>query len=384
MPTLTAGDTLSLNDLAGATGNTQNSNVSVGSNFNNTIKSTSTNYTWGISGGSVITLSSNPNSTVTLTVADMNPQSPSAQTTLQGAVSHTLSVTFADGYNDHIGSGNGYNTSKTKPVYSVDSYDGNTDSLCLDAETPITLADGTIIEIGDIEEGTLLKGVNINGLPPSSESHFYDWSTSELTTNYQDVTAVNVVFSFSDNIYDINDGEIVCTNEHPLLVKNSESLYRFKRAELIQVGEFLVKGDGTLVEVTNIQRLDETREVVSLDVDVNDVYLANGYITHNKDEGNTHSDLSSPGIPATLTYTSYNSTEKMLEWTEGTESGTTGITAYDVQVGTTSGGSDTFNFTEYSGTSLNVVAIASGTYYARVRSIDHGLKSGWKTLTFVR
>ena len=76
----------------------------------------------------------------------------------------------------------------------------------------------------------------------------------------------------------------------------------------------------------------------------------------------------------------------MLNWTEGSESGTGGITAYDVQVNTNSGftGTMIFNFTEYNGTSLNVVnSTTTGTvYYARVRAIDHGLKSSYKTLTF--
>ena len=91
---------------------------------------------------------------------------------------------------------------------------------------------------------------------------------------------------------------------------------------------------------------DEITEIVSLDVTSPDTYLANGFISHNKG-GSSHSDLGAPGTPDTLTYSIDNSTEKMLNWTEGSESGTGGITAYDVQVGTTSGGSDIFNFTEY-------------------------------------
>ena len=128
---------------------------------------------------------------------------------------------------------------------------------------------------------------------------------------------------------------------------------------------------------------DEITEIVSLDVTSPDTYLANGFISHNKG-GNSHSDLGAPGTPATLTYTIVNSSEEILAWTEGSESGTTGITAYDVQVGTTSGGSDVVNFSEYSGTSLNLVNTTTDgvTYYARVRAIDHGLKSSFKTLTF--
>ena len=36
-----------------------------------------------------------------ITVGSMNPQGSDSQTELLGSVSHTLSVTFVDGYNDH-------------------------------------------------------------------------------------------------------------------------------------------------------------------------------------------------------------------------------------------------------------------------------------------
>lgn len=421
-----SGNTLSLNNLAGATGNTQNSNVSLnaiaggggtqvslddfaidsvddslsgytyavestnenyqitfdagnpGSKFISAIAGRADNFTWTVPVGSKISLGTNSGQTATFAVGAMT--NAATQTILQSVETHTVRGKFADGYNDHA---TRYNTNIDKTVYSVDSYDGNADSLCLDSSTPITLADGTTIQIGDVEEGTILKSKRLVGLGDSSDINFYDWNTDSLETEDVDVNVVNVVFSFSDNIYNINNGEIICTNEHPLLVKRN-GVVRFRRAESLVVGDYLVKYDESDVEITSIERDDETREVVTLDVDTTDIYLANGYITHNKG-GNSHSNLANPGTPATLTYTSYNTTEKMLEWTKGTESGTGGVTAYDVQVDDNVDFSSTIhNYTEYSGTSLNVVALSTGTYYARVRSIDHGLKSGWKTLTFTR
>jgi len=221
MPTLTSGDTLSLNNLAGATGNTQGANVSLGTikgspsagddiglstfavdsvdsvtgytylvestsdtydmtftspgtNFG-IISGSSGNFTWGVTGGSYISVSGTPTFRATLSAGAMNPQSPSSQTSLLSAQSHTISATFADGYNDHIGSGNGYNVPRTKAVYSIDTYDGNT-ALCLTSDSPILKADGTIVEAGELEEGDILDGYALAGLSSDSDGDFLEWN----------------------------------------------------------------------------------------------------------------------------------------------------------------------------------------------------------------
>ena len=57
-----------------------------------------------------------------------------------------------------------YNTARTKTIYSVDSYDGNAASLCLVSDSPIEKADGTMVEVGDLSEGDVLKGYALAGL----------------------------------------------------------------------------------------------------------------------------------------------------------------------------------------------------------------------------
>lgn len=428
MATLTSGDTLSLNSLAGATGNTQNSNVSLGtikglpvsgdniglstfaidsvgtvggytyvvestsedytlsfngagSNFNK-ISSTASNFSWSVPAGSYITLSSNGGATSTFSVSSMNPEAPSAQQTLLGIQTHTLRVNFADGYNDHIGSGNGYGVNKDKTVYSVDSYDGNSLDLCLLSDSPVVLSDGTIIEVGDLQEGDVLKGYSLNGLGEDDEQYFLDWSTSDLVATPKNVTVVNVIYSFASKYYSLNNGEVNATAEHPLLVKDSnDGVYRFKIISTIVPGDKLIKGDGTQVDVISNDIVDETVEIVALDVEKDDTFLVNGYITHNKDEGNAHTDLAAPGQVALPTISN-----RIISWSAPSSSGTTGITAYQVQLDNNSDfSSPTVDYDEYSTTSISIngQSLAAGTNYARVRAIDHGLYGDWSpTLTF--
>ena len=424
---ISAGETLSLNNLAGATGDTQNLNVSLGtikgspsagdnisissygidsvgslsgytyaveatnetytlafggegSNFGQ-IKGRYQNFTWAVSptynsaGNSAgyLSIGANQDYTGVITVGAMNPQGASSQTDISSTTSHTLSVTFADGFNDHA---TDYNVAKTKTVYSVDTYDGNT-TLCLTADSPVTLADGTTVEVGDLEEGDMLSGYSLEGLSDDEYTYdFYSWNASSLETTAKDVEVVNVIYSFAERYYSVNNGEVTATAEHPLLVKDSiDDEYRFKQISSIIVDDKLIKGDGTEVSVTSNSLVDETVEIVSIDVEEQDTYLVNGYITHNKG-GNTHSgDLGAPGKVSGVQFQA-GSQGKVIEWSVPTSSGTTGITAYHLQIDNNSDfSSPTVSYDEWSTTEISIHghSLASGTNYIRIRAIDHGL-----------
>ena len=159
MATLSSGDTLSLNDLAGANGVTQGANVSLGSikgspqanddialskfavdtigsmsGFTYAVEDTTETYTissagggthfaskngsysgnvtWTIPVGSKISLNTNSGLSATFDVSSM--KNAATQTILQGAEQHTIRGVFSDGFNDHIGSGAGYGANKDK------------------------------------------------------------------------------------------------------------------------------------------------------------------------------------------------------------------------------------------------------------------------------
>jgi hypothetical protein len=430
-----SGDTLSLNGLAGARGITQSSNVSLnaingsagtivkiddygidsvnstlggftyaveatnetyemsftgaGSKFTQ-ISSRYQNFTWSVSPAfnssgntaGFLSIASNQDLTAVITVGSINPQGASSQTTLLGAQSHTLNGKFNDGFNDHA---TRYNTDIPKTVFAVDSYDGNSAALCLTIDSPVTLSDGTIIEVGDLEEGDELRGFSIGGLG-TDESTFLDWSATSLSTTAEDVSVENLTYSFASRIYNINDGEVTATGEHPMLVKDgSDSEYRFKEMMNINTNDKLIKevsGNITEVDVVSIVTVNSTTEIVSIDVETNDTYLVNGYITHNKG-GNSHSDETGGAAPTSLVWT--NSTLK-LSWT-----GDGANDVYDVQIDNNADfssplvsetlWSNTFLQTTTNGDSFD---IGTGTRYARVRQYStNGLLSNYSsTLTF--
>ena len=304
---------------------------------------------------------------------------------LIGATAHTLQVTFADGFNDHA---TNYNSSRTKTVYSVDSYDGNAAALCLVSDSPIEKADGTIVEVGDLNEGDVLKGYSLAGLSEDSDSNFLEWSSNTIGETEKDVKVVNLTYSFSNKIYNINDGEIKGTGEHPMLIKDAtDGLYRFKELMLLEIGDKLIKKvDGSLseIDVVSINLESSDVEIVSLDVEEQDTYLVNGYVTHNKGT-NSFTDLAAPGAPTSISQDFTN-----ITWTAPSSVGTGGITAYDWTLSENSDYSSPVtngNETEWSATTINyagqgITLNDSTTYYFRVRAIDQGLAGTYGTLTF--
>lgn len=351
-----AGDTLSLNNLAGATGQTAKSlsaargstanpikmsdfsitgvygptgytyiadnttevftaalnreNVDV---FNERIGSRAANFTWTGTGN--FTISASPNREATITAGNMNPQAPDAQTTLVPQTSGTISVKFADGFNDHA---EFYNTVQSKTIYIVDSYDGNSIDMCLTLDTPVQLADGTYIEVGELEEGMILKGTQFDGLEKFVDRDYLNWNTNTLFPHEEDVTVKSLVYGFAERIYVFNNGLVKSTMEHPFLVKEENGFYKFKRAHLLTTTDSFVQLiDGEYVEtpITNIDLIEEPTEIVTIDVDGSNIYFANNIVSHNKDQGNSHTDFAPTSAPTGLWYTSATNT---LTWDGGT------------------------------------------------------------------
>ena len=421
MATLVSGDTLSLNALKTATGAaaasvsscygstpSAGSNISLGSfsldtvsgitgytylpennsdtytvgftgagtQFNNRVRTNSSNFTWSVPAGSTISVGAND---YTATVSSGQQNADASQTVRDSVASNTLRVVFSDGFNDHIGSAGGYGTNHDKTVYVVDTYDGNSTPLCLSLDTPITKADGTTISAADVQEGDVLKGFAIGGLGEDSDSDFYQWQTTSLSTTSENVIVTDVVFSFASRIYNINDGELQVTGEHPLLVKISDGTFMFKPALDLLVGDHLIKGDNSEVEITSITSSDSEVEVVSIDVETQDTYLINGYITHNKG-ANSYSTYT----PAAVTGLSYS--DPNLSWTNVAD-----FEDYRVQVDNNSDFSSPI--IDYSNWSTNTMQVRLGaapfnltdgsTYYARVAGRDAGVLGSWSsTLTF--
>lgn len=385
---VSSGDAISIADIkVGSVGNVtgftyavENTTETYTLNFGNEgshfslFKNKSKNTTWSVPVGSKISLDTNSGYQATFDIGSMTDGG--TQTTLQPIQLHTVRAVYEDGVNTDA---TNYGVNRDKTVYSVDSYDGNATALCLPVDTLITLPGGRTIEIGDVEQGMELRGISINTLG-EQEGDYLGWSVDNLMTDVETVTVRDIVFSFAKKMYSINGGELIATPEHPVLVRDSEdNLFKFKQVHRISVGDYLVKHNGGSVEeviVTDVEIQNGTEEIVTIDVEPQDTYVSNGFISHNKG-GNTHTDLPAPGAPTGLSESSGT-----ISWTAPSSTGDTGITAYDIQIDDTSTSFNSLvvNETEWSSTFYDHNPIlGSGTYYVRVRAIDHGLRGDYSS-----
>jgi len=205
--------------------------------------------------------------------------------------SSILTMKYQDGYNINA---TNYGTVTTKTLYAVDVYNTiNQPDFCLLFGTKVQLTNDTEINIEDLNVGDTIKAWVPNNLPDESQSpdsENVEWRFHMLETNagsYQEAVVSDIVFNFASGYFSINDGLIKATGTHPIWVWDAEiEKYRFKLAEDILPADKIVKYDDINgvqeIEVYNIEIVNEDVEIVTLNVENFDVYLANGIISHNK------------------------------------------------------------------------------------------------------
>ena len=209
----------------------------------------------------------------------------------------TLTMGYADGFN--LAASN-YGVTSTKILYAVDVYNTiNQPDFCLLFGTQIELANGTMVNVEDLNVGDEIKSWVPAGLPDESqdpESDQVEWKfyhSETLSGSAQTVIVSDLTFNFAEGYFSLNDGLIKSTETHPLYVWDNEiSKYKFKNVGDILPGDRLVMQDETEVEVTNIEIVKADVEIVTVNVENADVYISNGLISHNK--GTT----TKPSIPS--------------------------------------------------------------------------------------
>lgn len=201
-----------------------------------------------------------------------------------------LSAKYNDGFNINA---TGYNVASTKNIYSVDTYNSiNTDSFCVDVDTPILLANGTTIPAVDLYIGDVIKTYVPTGmpawLPENDESEWYWWYQTGSSGEVVDATIENIYYSFADSYVSINNDLLKCTKAHPLFILDSDTnTYQFSRAEDLINGDKLIKYNETTnqleeILVENVDIINDTLEIATITVGVAHTYLANGFVSHNK------------------------------------------------------------------------------------------------------
>ena len=243
----------------------------------------------------------NANFTVGTATLGASPSFPITPASIAAAnyseASSVLSMTYADGYNT---AATGYNTTTTKTLYAVDVYNTiNEPDFCLLFGTQIELANGTMVNVEDLNVGDEIKSWVPAGLPDETqdpESDQVEWRfyhSETLSGSAQNVVVSDITFNFAGAYYSLNNGVIDATETHPLYVWDNEiGKYKFKIVGDILPGDRLIKADGSEEEIYDVAIVREDVEIATVNVENADVYISNGVISHNK------GTISQPYIPS--------------------------------------------------------------------------------------
>jgi len=165
----------------------------------------------------------------------------------------------------------------------VQSFTGG-GGACLLFGSQVSKSDGTIINVEDLEVGDELLSVT---LPNATDENVGDWKQDTFNVsssfNQQTTTIENVSHLTSDHYYNINDSSELITGTHYMLyrVSNSDE-WVWEVAPNFEIGNYLMDKNGDEVEITSINRIEGDCNVVSIDTETDDFYVASTFMVHNK------------------------------------------------------------------------------------------------------
>ena len=179
------------------------------------------------------------------------------------------------------------NTSTASPdTWILDSTtcDGGDAPACLLEGTLVTMHDGTQKKIEDLRVGDTLMSKAVLGEPNMPDTDNPDiltaWTSPTISLSTMLTQISSVVGYPKTKVTYINSGLLYASDEHLHIVKKGDSWTVAKTVDL-QVGDSLINENGEEIVINNLNTVYGTFTVYKVNVEQDDVFIANGIITHN-------------------------------------------------------------------------------------------------------
>jgi hypothetical protein len=154
----------------------------------------------------------------------------------------------------------------------------------VDQDTKIVDSNGNLISIGDINVGTTLKSIVINGLDDNPPSQFFS-TVENLSTNinFIDTSVVEMKSQSYDGLFikiTLEDGTIWSdshrTNLYVELSGTTDTVFR--RVNMLRIGDKIlsvnkVTNEVTTIAITNLEVTYESKTIYEIDVEDSDLFL---------------------------------------------------------------------------------------------------------------
>jgi len=153
-------------------------------------------------------------------------------------------------------------------------------ATCVLSGTPITLANGTTTPIDNLRGGDRVLSPSILTLPSNNDFDLFNWAINELILTEGTALVTGNVSHQVNEVYLINNGTLTTTSTHQHLFKQNGT-WNIKPTPYLMVGDYLSGRNGEEILIESIEILTGKFTVFNLDVEENDLYIANGILTHN-------------------------------------------------------------------------------------------------------
>jgi hypothetical protein len=181
------------------------------------------------------------------------------------------------------GSGAGPTPTPTPTTY-VSTGGGGGGGGCHLAGDLLTLANGETKKVEDIVLGDTLLSLAINGLSDVETIYReFNVSAADYSDEYTSAVVNDIYVDTYSSYYDINNGELQLTLEHPVLVLTSDNRVVFKVIKDVLVGDSMLNQNNEWILVnSNVLVQTETPfTTYAFNVENKDVYFASGILVHN-------------------------------------------------------------------------------------------------------
>ena len=162
--------------------------------------------------------------------------------------------------------------------YTIKSYGRTTASGSL-----IDMFDGSTKQVQDVEVGDIVKSYWPDNMS-LSDIDYMDYSITNLTGSFSGSIVVGLSQDERSEYYLLNGTKRLSkmnsiTTDSDYFVK-SEGTWTWKKTRDISVGDYLLQGDGTELEVTSLTEEAATTTFYSLDVEDIDTYFQSDILVH--------------------------------------------------------------------------------------------------------
>ena len=146
----------------------------------------------------------------------------------------------------------------------------------------ISTSPSSSVAVETLTVGDEVMSKNIPSLPDSDEglAEIQSWNSDNINGSSSTAIVTGNSTEIIRGIFNFNNGALYTTHTHNHVVKRNGT-WKILKASNVLVGDIYEDVNGDEIEITSIVVEDRDVRIYKLNVETDDIYYANGILTHN-------------------------------------------------------------------------------------------------------